>query len=100
MVKSAIFSAIELRYLPNWKDELTQNDDFDFFATAQKEKAKLNDFLNEEGKDTFWRYTIALENYYDQMYHTLLSRIIHLGVKMGMDLQESLDTEFDGLLTF
>ena len=100
MVKSAIFSAIEMRYLPNWKNEMAKIDNFGYLAEHRKYKAQLEELLEKNAKKILTSCIIELENYYDEMYNTLLYRIIHLGIKMGMDLQESLREEIYGLLAF
>lgn len=50
MVKSAIFSAIEMCYLPDWRNELTKIDNFGYLAEHRKYKAQLEDFLRKTPK--------------------------------------------------
>ena len=99
MVKSAIFSAIEVNYVSKWLDEIIQEDEFGCFANFNKIDGEFKSFLDEEGKNLLKRYNLALENHLHLAYFSLMPKILHLGIKMGMDLQYYLSEDFLGLLS-
>lgn len=89
MERSKIYDILSRELLPEWKGKV-EGDDGCGFASQEKELIEeLTAELTDKGKKLLTSYTLAVENRIDYVYYNLKIKILNLGIKIGMELQQA-----------
>ena len=90
MEKSNIYNLLDNGLLHKWKESIEETEsDTWFFTRVQETLGELEKGLNEQEKELLKSYSLAIENKLDYIYYNLKIKILNLGIKIGMELENS-----------
>lgn len=95
MESSKIYDLIENSLIYKWVEELEKEENNIFKKDVKKSKQELCCQLNEEQKGLVDKSEGALGWYWEFVYYNVNIRILNLGVKIGMQLQQAFDAQED-----
>lgn len=94
MENSTIYDLLDSGLLLKWKDRIEETEcDSWFFAKAKEAFEELEKELNEQEKGLLKSYSLAIENKLDYIYYNLKIKILHFGIKIGIELEKSFAEE-------
>ncbi|MDE7330379.1 MAG: hypothetical protein K2N30_04780 [Clostridia bacterium] len=91
MKSSALYEFIGNKLIYDLRDRIEATDDGLIKRTYITDKEKLEAMLDGDEKEQLRRFIHSMENWLDYIYYQIDVDLINMGVKIGMELQESFD---------
>lgn len=93
MESSVINDLIEVGLLNKWLEEFKKEENNVLKRDADNYKQELCTQLNEEQKKLVDKFERTLDWYWDYVYYNVRIRVLNLGIKIGMQLQQAFDSQ-------
>lgn len=91
MESSKIYDLIEDKLLNKWLEELEKEENNIFKKDVEKNKQELCSQLNEAQKKLVDKFQGTLGSYWEFIYYNVNIRMLNLGIKIGMQLQQAFE---------
>lgn len=90
MENSIILDLIEDAYFDKWTNEIKKADEGKHYETMLKNRQLLKEKFKDENKKIVDNYTYSLEIYQDIKLYKMFTKILSIGIKIGIDVQKIL----------
>lgn len=90
-----LFNLINHETVSKWRDEIEKADENNFCKNIDKYWKLLSSELNEYQIGLLERLNVSITDKFDNIIYTVGSKLLNLGIKIGMELQEAFDEKRD-----
>ena len=95
MESSKIYDLFENNLLYKWLEEFEKEENNVFKKDVEESKRELYEQINEEQKKLVNKLEVTLDWYWEFVYYNVNIRLLNLGIKIGMQLQQAFDEQED-----
>lgn len=89
MKESTLYNIIEDAYKDNWREKFNSGEGSNLFKAIKQNELNLSENLTAFQKDELKQYGRAWENYYESLLYSFAIEILHTGIKIGMEIENS-----------
>lgn len=89
MKQSTLYNIIEDAYVAEWKEKFKTGNGGNLYKAIKQNEQELGEGLSELKKENIKRLSRSWENFYEAMIYELAIEMVHFGIKIGIEIENS-----------